>query len=280
MNAQERQMIDELFDRLSKLEAAPRDAEAEAAIRDGLRRAPNAVYPLVQTVLLQDEALKRANARIEELEAGTQGQTAQSGGFLDSMRETLLGSQQNRGSVPNVRPQDTPRQDASRPIWNSGQVNAQVDPRYASGPGQVDPRYAGGPGQVDPRNAGGPGYGYSAPYGSPPGAGGSSFLGTAAAAAAGAIGGSLLMNSIHGLTGGHQAFADSSAFGGDTRAPSTDQSNSSLAHDAGVDDIGHGGRDANDSRQGFVDQASNEDNDTDNDDYNDDGFDSGGSDVV
>jgi hypothetical protein len=185
------------------------------------------------------------------------------------MREALLGSQQNHGSVPNVRPQDTPRQDASRPIWNSGQVNAQVDPRYAGGPGQMDPRYAGGPG-----------YGYSAPYGSPPGAGGSSFLGTAAAAAAGAIGGSLLMNGIRGVMGGHQAFADSSALGGEAHAPWTDQSNSSLAHDAGIDDIGHGGRDANDSRQGFVDQASNDHDDNNNDDFDDDGFDSGGSDVA
>ena len=103
MNAQERQLIDDLYDRLSKLESAPRDAEAEAAIRDGLRRAPNAVYPLVQTVLVQDEALKRANAHIEELEAQTQPQSqSQSVGFLDSMRGALFGSPQNRGSVPNV----------------------------------------------------------------------------------------------------------------------------------------------------------------------------------
>jgi hypothetical protein len=31
---------------------------------------PHAVYALVQTALVQDEALKRANARIEELQAG------------------------------------------------------------------------------------------------------------------------------------------------------------------------------------------------------------------
>ena len=64
MNAQERQLIVELFDRLSKLEQAPRDTDAEAAIRAGLQRAPNAVYALVQTVLVQDEALRRANAHI------------------------------------------------------------------------------------------------------------------------------------------------------------------------------------------------------------------------
>jgi hypothetical protein len=268
MNAQERQLIDELFDRLSKLETAPRDADAEAAIREGWRRAPNASYALVQTVLVQDEALKRANAHIEELQAQLQPQTStqsggQSGGFLDSMRGALFGSQQNqnRGSVPDVRPQDP-----TRPIWNSGQAAAQVDPRYAGGVG--------------------PGAGYG--YASPGLGGGGSFLGTAAAAAAGVVGGSLLMGGIRNLMGSshHQAFGDSNAFGGDNRAPWTDQSNSTLAHDAGIDDIGRGGhdRDYDNSRQGLFDQASNDDDDRDGDDDSydgdGDGFDSGGSDTA
>jgi hypothetical protein len=264
MNAQEQQLITELFDRLSKLEQTPRDSDAESAIREGLRRAPNAVYALVQTVLVQDEALKRANAHIEELEAQLRPQAAQSGGFLDNMRDALFGSQQSRGSVPNVRPQDTPRPDPTRPIWNSGQVNAQADPRYGSGPG----------------------YGSSAPYGTTAyGGGGGSFLGTAAAAAAGVIGGSLLMGSIRNLMGGHQAFADSSAFGAEGRTPWTDQSNSTLAHDAGIDDIGRGDRDYDNSRQGLFDQASNDDDYSGNDDDDDfdgdgDGFDSGDSDIA
>jgi hypothetical protein len=267
MNAQERQLIDDLFDRLSRLESTPRDTDAEAAIRDGVRRAPNAVYALVQTVLVQDEALKRANAHIEELESQLHPQApAQSGGgFLDNMRDALFGSQQNRGSVPNVRPQD-----ASRPIWNSGQVSGQVSGQAGA---QTDPRYAGGPG-------------YGAPYGTTaaPGGGGS-FLGTAAAAAAGVIGGSLLMGGIRNLMGGggHQAFADSNAFGSDNRAPSSDQSHSTLAHDAGIDDIGRGGRDDDNARQGLFDQASNDDDfsgNDDDDDFDDDGFDSGDSDVA
>ena len=68
MIPQERQLIDDLFDRLSKVENAPRDPEAAAAITQGLRQAPNAIYALVQTVLVQDEALKRAHDRIQELE--------------------------------------------------------------------------------------------------------------------------------------------------------------------------------------------------------------------
>src|SRR5579871_3860731 len=88
MTPQERQMVDDLFDRLSKMENAPRDADAAAAIAQGLRIAPNAIYPLVQTVLVQDEALKRANSRIEELESQGAARQDQGGGFLGTMRDT------------------------------------------------------------------------------------------------------------------------------------------------------------------------------------------------
>src|ERR1700674_1190901 len=129
MTPQERQLVDDLFDRLSKLEGTPRDPDAIAAIAQGLRSAPSAVYALVQTVLLQDEALKRANSRIQELEASGAGEQHPSGGFLDSMRDTLFGPGQSRGSVPNVRPPEMP----SRPTWNSGQVLQQAQP-----PGQYN----------------------------------------------------------------------------------------------------------------------------------------------
>ena len=87
MTPQERQLIDELFDRLAKVESAPRDAEAMSAIMQGLRNAPNAIYPLVQTVLLQDEALRRAAERIQQLEQGQAQEQGQSGGFLDGLPE-------------------------------------------------------------------------------------------------------------------------------------------------------------------------------------------------
>ncbi len=231
MTPQERQLVDDLFDRLSKVENAPRDPDASGAIAQGLRIAPNAVYPLVQTVLLQDEALRRANDRIHELEAQGAPQQDRGGGFLDSMRGALFGQGQpqqgqSQGSVPNVRPSEAP----GRPVWNSGQVLQQS--------GQYDQ------GGYDRGGYGQGGYGQ--PYGGAQapgcgmmgGGGGSSFLGTAAAAAAGVVGGSLLLNSIRGMMGGgHQAaFGDTSRAG--SSSPWTDQSNSSLARDAGINDIG------------------------------------------
>jgi hypothetical protein len=256
MTPQERQLIDDLFDRLSNLEATPRDPDATAAIAQGLRRAPNATYALVQTVLVQDEALKRANSRIQELEAaGAPGQ-GQPGGFLDSMRETIFGQSQPRGSVPNVRPPDM----TSRPVWNSGQVMQQ-----AQSPGAGS--YDHGP--------------YGQPYGAPQtsmGGGGGSFLGTAAAAAAGVVGGSLLLGSIRSMMGGsHHSFGDTAAFGGvGSQRPWSDQSNSDLARDAGIDDIGSSGHRADDgSRAGLFDTSTSDDDrddmDLDSDDFGGDG---------
>ena len=263
MTPQERQLIDDLFDRLAKLESAKRDPEAMSAIMQGLRAAPNAVYALVQTALVQDEALKRADMRIQELEA-LAGQQNQSGGFLDSMRDAIFG--QNQGSVPNVRAPDmSGNSGGGRPAWNTGQVLQQNQ-----APGSYNQ----------------PGYAQPQPYGAPPqqqpafGGGGGSFLGTAAAAAAGVVGGSLLAGSIRSMMGGgsnQQAFGDTGSHSGgiEDRRPWSDQSGGNLARDAGVNDIGSSNRraDNNDndsgSRQGFFDQDSHDDDE----DHDGDGFD-------
>jgi hypothetical protein len=223
MTPQERKLIDELFDRLASLERNPRDPDAVRAINEGLQRAPNALYPLVQTTLVQDEALKRADARIRELEqelALEPGEPVKQPGFLDSMRDALLGKPQ--GSVPTVRPGGE-----ARPASPWGNTAAQ--PGYAAQPGS---------------------------YGAPPqapGSAGGSFLGTAAATAAGVVGGALLMNSFRGMFGGHNQgqSAFDSGYGGDRAPWGSDSSGSDLARDAGVNDIGRGGRfaDADDGSQ-------------------------------
>ena len=275
MTPQERQLVDDLFDRLAKVESAPRDPDAIAAMQEGLRKAPGAVYALVQTVLLQDEALKRANAHIQELEQQVQApqQSQSGGGFLDSMREAVFGGSQSRGSVPNVPP-PVP----NRPVWNSGQVLQQSQsghydqhdqPPYGQSPyGQGQGGYGqGGYGQGGYGQQGG---GFGSSYGAPPfGGGGSSFLGTAAAAAAGMVGGSLLMNSIRGLMGGghQQGFGDTTIINerGSGGSPWSDQSGSSMARDAGVNDIG---RSDDKSRSGLFDNASSDSRDGQNDQAN------------
>jgi uncharacterized protein len=137
MTPQEQELIKGLFGRLSQLESQVRDPAAERLIAQGLARAPHATYALVQTVLVQDEALKLANARIEELQVQTSAVAEpeqRPTSFLDSMREALGGR---------------------------------------------------------------------APFGS-----GGSFLGTAASAAAGVIGGSLLLDGIRSLGRASASAAD------------------------------------------------------------------------
>jgi hypothetical protein len=250
MTPQERELITTLFDRLAPLESAPRDGDAERAIAEGLARAPHAVYPLVQTVLVQDEALKAANARIEELEAalGEPDAGRPQGGFLDTMRDSLFGRREapRAGSVPSVRPGGSP--------WANAPGYQPEAPAAAMGPAPS---------------------GYGGGYGG-------SFLGSAAATAAGMIGGSLLLGGIRNMLGGgqhHGAFAgtfDQLSSGRSEGSPwSGGAGSGDLARQAGLDDIGRGsaGRDDDHGRAGLFGGS-----DEDSDDHDADGDEGDGDD--
>ncbi len=245
MTPQEQQLVEELFDRLAQVENMPRDPEAERLVAQGLSRAPHALYALTQTALIQDEALKRANARIEELEAqldGTGAPEEQRGSFLDSMREAVLGPRSSaRGSVPSVR---------------SGATQAGYGPQ-------------GQPPDYPPPMP--PGYGGGPPFG-----GGGSFLGGAASTAAGVVGGALMLDAIRGMFGHHGGgYAPSGLgnFAGDRSSPWRDSAGSAadsqLARDAGIDHIGNRARDSDD-RQALADADQDQDQDQDDDDFDND----------
>ena len=254
MTPQERELVVELFDRLTALENAPRDTDAERAIAEGLGRAPHGVYALVQTVLVQDEALKRANARIAELE-GQGSEPPRQGGFLDTMRDALIGRDDRRGSVPSVRSGG-----GTSGVWNAG----------------------GGP-------AAPAGYGQPA-MGAPIGMGGS-FLGTAAASAAGVIGGAMLLSGIRSMFGhssyGTNAFdpgLDSGLAPAASHSPwAGSAADSDLARQAGINDIDRFGApgQADDSRRASLlgnDDDKDEGGYADGNDDNDVAGDLGGGD--
>jgi hypothetical protein len=103
---------------------------------------------------------------------------------------------------------------------------------------------------------------------------GGSFLGTAAATAAGVIGGSLLIDSLRSMMGGDQAQASPSAFGDTGRdVPWGGARDSDLAREAGLNDIGR----APEDRQGWFDTAQNDQADDIGGDGGG-GFDGGGGD--
>jgi hypothetical protein len=271
MTPQERKQVEELFERLATLEDRPREADAERAIREGLRIAPNATYALVQTVLLQDEALRNADARIRELEGDGAPQQAQ-GGFLDSMRDAVFGSSRPRSSVPQTG--------GDRPMGVPPGFRTQGD--YPQGGTQGG--FQGG--------------GYAQPPQQPQGSGGGSFLGTAAAAAVGVIGGSMLMNSMRNMLGSNhpaswQSAADLSGGNASANPWGGDASSSDLARQAGLDNMGQSGagnraglfdrQDRNDTPYSTADSGYEKDGGGDEDDgaYEDDGdFDIGDSDFA
>jgi hypothetical protein len=69
MNPQERQIIDDLFDKLRQVEqqSGPREPNAETHIRSRIERQPGAPYYMAQTIVMQEQALQTAQARIAEL---------------------------------------------------------------------------------------------------------------------------------------------------------------------------------------------------------------------
>jgi uncharacterized protein len=252
MTPQEQELVTDLFDRLAKLESMPRDPAAERLIAEGGQRAPHALYALVQTALLQDEALKRANTRIEELQAelgGGEEPQQRQGGFLDSMRDAL-GFGEPRGSVPNVR---------AAPAGGGGQPWRGPEP----GAGYPPPR-AGAPAQMPP-----PGYGGGPAFGT-----GGSFLGGAASTAAGVLGGALLLDGIRSMFGGHHLGGGGmGAFGrGDERSGTYADREQDRRQDLADDDR------EQDAEQDLADEDAEQDREQDLADDQDFGGDDGGYD--
>ncbi|MBN9091653.1 MAG: DUF2076 domain-containing protein [Reyranella sp.] len=88
MQQQERDLIADLFGRLQQFENQQRDQEAERLIASYVGHQPASPYLLVQTALVQEEALKQAKARIAELEGKASGQ----GSFLGNAPRGPWGS--------------------------------------------------------------------------------------------------------------------------------------------------------------------------------------------
>jgi len=66
MTPEEQQLIESLFQRLtqSAAQSGPRDPQAEALIEQRVQSLPGAAYYMTQTLLVQERALKQAEARL------------------------------------------------------------------------------------------------------------------------------------------------------------------------------------------------------------------------
>ena len=121
MQSEERELITGLFGRLQPFESQPRDPEAEALIRDFVARQPASPYLLVQTVLVQEQALKAAQERIAELEAKA-GAAPAAAGFLGSAPKIGPWGSQIQAAAPQAAAPSTrsPLQAAVAPQSGGG----------------------------------------------------------------------------------------------------------------------------------------------------------------
>jgi hypothetical protein len=166
MTPQEKDLITSLLNRLKQASGQPRDAEADALIRQAAAEQPDVPYYLLQTVLIQDMALNQAQGRIADLERQLAEAVAQQQptSFLGGIFGKSGGTQPGSAGVPSFgQPTRPPPSPPPANPW--GRPAAPV-PGYAQ-PGSAEP--LSGMAQ-----------------------GGSGFLRSAATTAAGVAGGALL----------------------------------------------------------------------------------------
>lgn len=189
MSPEERQLITGLFDRMRGFTLAEKDGEAEALINEQTVSQRDAPYMLVQSVLVQEQALQQADVRIRQLEdevrtlrSGAQPQSAASGGFLGGRPA----AEPPRGaSVPTIGARATP------PAYgNRGSLHAVPQTPQAAGAQQ-------------------------------PGGGGG-FMQNAMATAAGVAGGMLVGSAIGSLLGGGSSASAATPQTSDPQAAASD----------------------------------------------------------
>ncbi|MCO8311228.1 DUF2076 domain-containing protein [Pseudomonas mandelii] len=183
MNSEEQTLIDGLFSRLQQAEtdSAPRDAQAEARIKEHLTRQPAAGYFMTQAILVQEAAIKsldeqnkQLTRQVQQLQAELQSTKAQtaapapsSGGFLSSI---FGGGSRDPQPAPtqSAAPSNGGWREPGRPSFNSQppQQNFGAAPQQNYAPQQTT---------------------------------GSSFLGGALKTAAGVAGGVMLAQGISSL---------------------------------------------------------------------------------
>ena len=209
MTPQEHEKLQQFLDQMRQAQGVQRDPEADALINAAVSRQPDSAYLLVQRTLLQEQALEAARARIAELEQQLQA---------PKPATSFLGGTDDWGNSARSRP--------------SANVPAMAPPPSYPQP----PAYQGGYPAVDPAQR----QGGLSRFGMGGMGGGSSFLGTMAATAAGVAGGAFLFQGIGNLLGGHHG-ADPAAhgFASDTGAQTAPSGDNSLAQDAGLNDVGN-----------------------------------------
>lgn len=196
MTDQERQLLEELADRIRKAPPSQVDRDADDLIKRSIGSRPDALYLLTQTVLIQEMALNQAKQQLDDLK-----RQQPSASFLGNAAPPA-GTGYGRTSGSESRPQQPSGYRAS--TYQSGYVPPAAPPAATTPPPL-------------PQNTA-PQYGapqYGAPQYAPPQSGFSSFLHNAAQTAAGIVAGEVAFSAISSLFGhGGGGYYGGGGFGG------------------------------------------------------------------
>jgi hypothetical protein len=195
MNSEEQTLIDGLFGKLkqAETESAPRDAQAEALIKEHLTRQPAAPYYMAQSILVQevaikqleaqnrqrDEQIQQLQAELERAKAAAPAQSGSGGGFLSSIF----------GGGSREPQAQQPASSFSRPS----------NPQPSSGGWRESGPASAPPYNAPQQNYAQPQQNYAQPQQAPAAPVGSGFLGGALKTAAGVAGGVMLAEGISSL---------------------------------------------------------------------------------
>jgi len=265
MSPEERQLLNELFARVGQASSTPRDAEAEALIRDEVARHPYAAYYLAQAVILQEKGLEASAARIGQLEAQVkelqQGATAQGqqgqGGFLSGLSSLFGGNAQGQGAQAQQPAGPWGRSGPQAPAYDGGYTRGAPQPGPWSQPAQ--PSYAA----PQPSRGGG-------------------FLAGAMTTAAGVAGGMLMADAVRSLFAPHFGNGGLFGAGGVAGAPVVEETvvNNFFGNgdQPGPSNDWQNGNDTEKTALADMSDATQNTDGPDNADYDDSSYDDGGYD--
>lgn len=126
MDRNDQQAIENLFGKLAKVESQvpERDGDAERFIRDRINSQPGAPYYMAQTIVVQEQALEKAQQRIAELEAqnvqSPEPAHPQRGGMFSSMFSSNAAPNRTAGGPTEDRPSPWGQRSNAQPQQRSG----------------------------------------------------------------------------------------------------------------------------------------------------------------
>ena len=261
MSPEERDLISGVFERMRSVGTIEKDREADTLINSSVRQIPDSAYMLVQSVLVQEQALQQADQRIRdledqvnqmstELEAARKASSSSGGSFLGG----LFG-----GSKPAPAPE-------SASPWGSSVPSTGRRTGGFGGPAQSSQPWS----NQQPQQQGG----YNqAPMQQPPAAQGGGFMKSAMTTAAGVAGGMLVAGAIGNMMKGGGEGGTHNTSGATGTEPNYQEANSNDQGGTYSNEPAYQDASSNDQGTGGSEDAAFNDTDTDS------GWDAGGGDI-